>query len=122
MGLPGAECDDAANRIVGGNADRDPVAGNNLDAKPPHAPAELGQNFMPGVALHSVKAPAMHRHDCSLHVDQIVFAQTGSKSFPARLIPRLRESPVSEKSSGNDCATKGRSTADFSYSRFYLLC
>jgi hypothetical protein len=81
LGLPGAERDDAANRIVGRNTDRHTVAWDHLDAKAAHPPAQLGQDLVPGLALHPVEPPAVHSHHRSLHVDQIVFAQTGSKSF-----------------------------------------
>ena len=45
-----AEGDDAADRIVGRNADGDPVARHDLDAEPAHAAAQLGEHFVPGVA------------------------------------------------------------------------
>jgi len=79
--LTGTERDDAANRVVRGNPNRDAVAGNHFDAKAAHTAAQLGEHFMPGVALNSIKPSAVHRHYRSLHVDQIVFAQTSAKSF-----------------------------------------
>ena len=87
--LAGAERDDAADRVVRGNPNRDAVAGNHFDAKAAHTAAQLGEHFMPGVALNSIKPSAVHRHYRSLHVDQIVFAQTGSKSFLTRELEKL---------------------------------
>ena len=69
------ERDDAADRIVRRNANGDAIAGNDLDAKPPHSAAELCQDLMTSVALHAIKPAAMHRDDSTLHVDQIVLAQ-----------------------------------------------
>ena len=66
--LPCAERDDAALRIVGRNANRDPIAGHNLDAKPPHPAAQLGEHFVAGVYLHAVKTTAMHSDNRALHV------------------------------------------------------
>ena len=71
-----AEGNDASNRIVRRNADRDSVTGHDLDAESPHAPAELREHFVASVALHPVKPSAVHRYDRALHVDKIVLAQT----------------------------------------------
>lgn len=68
IGLPGAKRDDSALRIVGGDADRDPVTRNDLDAKPPHSAAQLRQHLVAGVYLHAVEAPAMHGDNRALHV------------------------------------------------------
>ena len=73
--LASAEGNDAADGIVGRNAHRDAIPGNDLDAEAAHAAAELGEYFVTGVALHAVEPAAVHRHDGALHVDQIVFAQ-----------------------------------------------
>ena len=59
--LASAEGNDAADWIVGGDADRDPVAGDDLDAKTPHATTELGEHFVPGIALNPVESTAMDR-------------------------------------------------------------
>ena len=64
-----AEGDDASNRIVRRNADGYAVTGHDLDAESPHAPAELSEHFVAGVALHTVKTSAVHRHDRALHVN-----------------------------------------------------
>src|SRR4051812_20877651 len=82
--LSGAERDDSANRIVGGNAHGDAVSRHHLDAEPAHPPAQLGKHFMSRIALHSVESATVHRHYRSLHVDQIVFTQTGAQSFLGR--------------------------------------
>ena len=52
--LASTERDDAAYRIVGGNANGDPIAGDDLDAESPHPAAELGKDFVPGVYLHPI--------------------------------------------------------------------
>jgi hypothetical protein len=36
---------------------------------------------MAGVALHAVEPAAVNRHDCALHVDQVVLAQIASDPF-----------------------------------------
>src|SRR5262249_33748225 len=53
----------------------------NFDAEAAHASAELGQHFVAGVTLNSVKASAMDGHYRTLHVDEIVLAQTASNPF-----------------------------------------
>ena len=67
--LAGAECNDAADRIVRRYADRYPVSWNDFDAKAAHSAAELGQYFVTRVALHPVESAAVHRDDRALHVD-----------------------------------------------------
>src|SRR5215203_2970820 len=61
--LTGAESNDAALRIVGRDADGDPVARHHLDAKSPHSSAQLRENFVSGVDLHAVESAAVHRDD-----------------------------------------------------------
>ena len=51
-----AEGDDAADRIVGRDADGHAVAGHDLDAEAAHPAAQLRQHFVAGVALHAVQA------------------------------------------------------------------
>ena len=75
-GLSGAEGDDAADRVVGRNADSDPVTRNDFDSEAPHAPAQLREYFVARIALDSVKPAGMDRDDRSLHINQIVFAQS----------------------------------------------
>jgi hypothetical protein len=59
--LASAESYDSADRIVGRDADRDPVAWDDLDAKTPHATTKLGEHFVPGVALNPVEPTAVNR-------------------------------------------------------------
>jgi hypothetical protein len=73
--LPCAEGDDAADWIVRRDADRHAVARDDLDSETPHAAAQLGEYFVPRVALHAVQPAGMDRDDGSLHIYQIVFAQ-----------------------------------------------
>ena len=70
-----AEGDDAANWIVGRDANRHAITGDDLDAEAPHAAAQLREHFVAGVALHSVKPAGMYGHDRPLHINQIVLAQ-----------------------------------------------
>ena len=67
--LSGAERDDAADRIVGRDAHRHAVTGDDLDAEAPHPAAQLGEHFVTRIALHAIESAGMHRHHCSLHVD-----------------------------------------------------
>jgi hypothetical protein len=79
--LARAEGDDAADGIVGRNAYGHAISRDNFDAEAAHAAAQLGQHFVAGVALNPVEAPAMDSHDRTLHVDEIVLAQTASNPF-----------------------------------------
>src|SRR5262249_46582641 len=56
-------------------ANRDPVARHHLDSEAAHPAAQLGQYFVAGVALHTVKSAAVYRHDSTLHINKIVLAQ-----------------------------------------------
>jgi hypothetical protein len=73
--LSGPEGDDAADRVVGGHADRDAITWNNFDPEAAHAAAQLREHFVPGVALHAIEAARVDSHYCALHVYQVVFAQ-----------------------------------------------
>jgi hypothetical protein len=53
-GLPGAEGDDAPDRIVRRNANRDSITRNDLDSEPPHAATQLREHFMSCVTLHTI--------------------------------------------------------------------
>jgi hypothetical protein len=64
-----AECDDAADWIVGRNSHGYSIAWNNFDTETAHAAAQLREHLVPGIALDSIKASAVHCHDRSLHVD-----------------------------------------------------
>jgi hypothetical protein len=83
LGLTSSERDDASDWIVWGDPYGDPIARNDLDAEAAHTTAELGEHLVPRITLNAIQPSAVHCHHCPLHVDQIVFAQTGSKSFPA---------------------------------------
>ena len=73
--LAGPEGDDAAHGIVGRNTYGHPIAWHHLDSEAAHSTAQLGQHFVAGVTLHTVKTATVNRHDCALHVYQIVLAQ-----------------------------------------------
>ena len=75
--LSGAERDDAADRIVRRYANCDAVAGNDFDSKAAHSAAQLRQHFMARITLHAVQTARVNRNHGSLHVYQIVFAQSG---------------------------------------------
>ncbi len=79
--LTGPEGDDAADRIVRRYADGHAIPRNHFDAEAAHSSAELGQHFVAGVALHSVKAATVDGNHGALHVNQIVLAQTASNPF-----------------------------------------
>ena len=79
--LARSEGDDASDGIVGRDAYGHAISRDNFDAEAAHAAAELGQHFMAGVALNSVKAAAVNSHYRTLHVDEIVLAQTASVPF-----------------------------------------
>src|SRR5262245_13804776 len=90
MPLSSAECDDPSNRVVRRDSHRDAIAGDDLDAEAAHPAAELGQDFVTGIALHAVKTPAVHRDDGALHIDQIVLAQTASVPFlRTNIVPQI---------------------------------
>ncbi len=74
--LSGAEGDDPADGIVGGDADGDAIARDDLDAEAPHPPAQLREHFMARITLHSIQPPGMDRDDGPLHIYKIVFAQS----------------------------------------------
>lgn len=73
--LSRAKRDEAPQRIVGRDADGDPISRHDLDVEPPHASAQLRQHFMTGVDFHSVEAAAMDGDDDAVQIDQIVLAQ-----------------------------------------------
>ena len=79
--LAGAEGNDAPDRIVRRHADGHAISRDYLDAEAAHSAAELGEDFMAGIALHAVKPAAVNRHDCALHVNEIVLAQSASNPF-----------------------------------------
>ena len=75
MVLASAEGDDAPDRIVRRNADGDAISRHHLDSKAAHPAAQLCQHLVSLIALHAVKTAAVNRHDCALHVNQIILAQ-----------------------------------------------
>ena len=79
--LARAEGDDAADGIVGRDAYGHAISRDNFDAEAAHAAAELSQHFVAGVALNPVKAAAVNGHYRTLHVYEIVLAQTASNPF-----------------------------------------
>ena len=80
--LASAEGDDAADRIVGRNADGHAIAGHHLDSEAAHPAAQLRKHLVALVALHAIKTAAVDRHDGALHINQIVLAQ--ALSFPIK--------------------------------------
>lgn len=74
-GLTRAEGDDAADRIVGGDADRDPVTRDHLDAEAPHAAAQLRQDLVARVYLHAIQPAAVDGNYGALNVNQVVLTQ-----------------------------------------------
>ena len=76
--LASPESDNAPDRIVRRDANRHSISGDDFDPKAAHPAAELGEHLVSGIALHSVKATAMHSDDGTLHVDEVVLAQSAS--------------------------------------------
>jgi hypothetical protein len=75
--LSGSESDDAAHGVIRGYAHCDAVTWNDFDSEAAHPAAQLRQYFVAGVALHAVQPTRVNRNYGSLHVNQIVFAQSG---------------------------------------------
>ena len=71
------ERDDAPDGIVRRDANGDAISRNDLDAEAAHAPTQLSEHLVTGVALHAVETAAVHRDHGALHVNQIVLAQSG---------------------------------------------
>ena len=79
--LASPEGDNAPDGIVRRHADGHAIPGDDLDAEAAHPAAQLGQDFMASVTLHTVQPAAVDRYDCALHVNEIVLAQTASVPF-----------------------------------------
>ena len=79
--LAGAERDDAPDRVVRRNADGHAITRDDFDTEAAHSTTELGQHFMAGVTLHSVKPATVHGDDGALHVNQIILAQLLANPF-----------------------------------------
>ena len=73
--LAGAEGNDAPDRIVRRHADGHAISRNYLDAEAAHSAAELGEDFVAGIALHAVKPAAVNRYHGALHINEVVLAQ-----------------------------------------------
>ena len=71
------ERDDAPDGIVRRDADGNAISRNDLYAEATHAPTQLSEHFVAGVALYAVKTAAVNCHHGALHVNQIVLAQSG---------------------------------------------
>ena len=73
--LSRAERNDTANRIVWRNADRDAIAGYDLDTEAAHPSAQLREDLMASVALDAIQPARMDSDDGALHINKIIFAQ-----------------------------------------------
>jgi hypothetical protein len=72
--LSRAKGDEPSKRIVGRDAHGDPIAGNDLDPKTPHAAAQLSQHFVARVAFDPIKASTMDRQHDAVEVNQVISA------------------------------------------------
>jgi hypothetical protein len=70
------ERDDSADRVIGRDADGHAVARHHLDSEAAHPAAQLRQHFVSCVALDAIQPARMNGHDCSLHIYEIVLAQS----------------------------------------------
>lgn len=92
MPLTSPERDNSSGWVVGRYPYRDPVPGDDLDAKTPHLTAELSQYLVTGVALNSIKPATVDSHHGPLNINEIVFRQRTSRSqkytsLPASFVP-----------------------------------
>ena len=71
------ERDDAPDGIVRRDTDGNAISRNDLYAEATHAPTQLSEHLVAGVALYAVKTAAVNCHHGALHVNQIVLAQSG---------------------------------------------
>src|SRR5207248_6406748 len=78
LASPAAEHDQPVRRIVRRDGDRHAIAGNDADVVAAHAPADLGEELHPVVALHAVVPAGERLGDCALDLDQIVARQKSS--------------------------------------------
>src|SRR5688572_28707702 len=70
--------DESALQVVGGDAHRDAVAGDDADAVLAHLPVQAGQHLVVLTALHLVVAAGQHFRDDALQLDQIFLAHSHS--------------------------------------------
>ena len=80
-GLARAEGNDAPDGIVRRNANGHAISRNNFDAEAAHSAAELREHFVTRVALNPIETAAMNGHHGTLHVYEIVLAQSASNPF-----------------------------------------
>jgi hypothetical protein len=71
-----AEGDDSADRVVRGHANGDAITRHYFDAEATHAAAQLRENLMARIALNAIQTAGMNGHDRSLHIYEIVLAQS----------------------------------------------
>ena len=102
-----AEGDDAANGIVRRDTDGYSIAWNHLDPEAAHPAAELSQNLVALVAMHSVETTAVDRHDRALHIYQIILAQL--LSFPIKECATFCRAMQTACSVGNGRRDSGQS-------------
>ena len=69
-----AEDQPALFEIVGRHLDRDPVAGQRLDAVLLHLAGGVGDDFVPGIELHAIARVGQDFGDQSLELDQLFFS------------------------------------------------
>ena len=69
------ERDDAADRIVWRDTNRDAIAGYDFDTEAAHPAAQLREDLMASVALDAIQPARMDSDDGALHIDKIIFAQ-----------------------------------------------
>ena len=85
-GLSGAEGDDAADRVVGGDADGHAIAGHDLDAEAPHPAAQLRQHFVARLGLDAIQAAASapRRRCLACRSDHLCSRELQPRSVPHR--------------------------------------
>jgi hypothetical protein len=104
--LASSEGDDAADGVVGGNANGDAIAGHDLDSEAAHPAAQLGKHLVTLVALDTIQTATVDRHDRALHVYQIILAQL--LSFQSKIVPYCRRLI---KLSRHNCLTASSTSA-----------
>jgi hypothetical protein len=70
------ERNDSADRVIRRDADGHTVARHHLDTEAAHPAAQLRQHFVSCVALDAIQPAGMNGHDRSLHIYEIVLAQS----------------------------------------------
>ena len=72
---------DAPDGIVRRNPDGYAIARNDFYTEAAHSTAELGQDLVSGITLHTVQPATVHGDDSALHVNQIILAQLLANPF-----------------------------------------